>query len=74
MSLGFIFPGQGSQQPGMGRDVALASDAARSVFDAADAALGFSLSKTCFEGPEEELFPSRAVSAEGSASEAAARY
>lgn len=39
----------------MGRDAALASPAARSVFEAADAALGFGLSRLCFEGPEEEL-------------------
>jgi [acyl-carrier-protein] S-malonyltransferase len=39
----------------MGRDVYETSDAARAVFDAADAALGFSLSRLCFEGPEEEL-------------------
>ena len=39
----------------MGRDAALASPAARAVFDAADAVLGFSLSKLCFDGPEEEL-------------------
>jgi len=39
----------------MGLDICESSDAARAVFDAADAALGFSLSKLCFEGPEEEL-------------------
>jgi len=53
--LALLFPGQGSQEVGMGRDVAEASPAARAVFDAADAALGFGLSKLCFEGPEEEL-------------------
>lgn len=53
--LTLIFPGQGAQEVGMGRDVAQASAAARAVFDAADAALGFPLSKLCFEGPEEEL-------------------
>jgi [acyl-carrier-protein] S-malonyltransferase len=51
----FIFPGQGSQYAGMGRDVALASSAARQVFEEADEALGFSLSRLCFEGPAEEL-------------------
>ncbi len=51
----FIFPGQGSQAVGMGADVSRASPAARAVYDAADAALGFSLSTLCFEGPEEQL-------------------
>jgi [acyl-carrier-protein] S-malonyltransferase len=51
----FLFPGQGSQYPGMGRDLAENFAAARQVFDTADAALGFSLSKLCFEGPAEEL-------------------
>ncbi len=53
--LALLFPGQGSQEVGMGRDVFEASPAARAVFEAADAALGFPLSKLCFEGPEEEL-------------------
>lgn len=53
--LALLFPGQGSQEVGMGRDACEASPAARAVFDAADDALGFSLSRLCFEGPEEEL-------------------
>ena len=53
--LALLFPGQGSQEVGMGRDVCEASPAARAVFAAADRALGFPLSKLCFEGPEAEL-------------------
>ncbi len=51
----FVFPGQGSQYAGMGKDVAEAYPAARRVFDDIDAALGFPLSKLCFEGPEDQL-------------------
>jgi len=51
----FVFPGQGSQFAGMGRDVADAFPAARRVFDDIDAALGFSISQLCFEGPDDQL-------------------
>jgi [acyl-carrier-protein] S-malonyltransferase len=50
-----VFPGQGSQAVGMGRAIAAAYPEAREVFERADAALGFPLSRTCFEGPDETL-------------------
>jgi [acyl-carrier-protein] S-malonyltransferase len=53
--LAFLFPGQASQYPGMGRDLADNFPESRAVFDEADAALGFSVSKLCFEGPEDAL-------------------
>src|SRR5688572_57330 len=55
MNIAWLFPGQGSQQVGMGRDVAERYASARAVFDEADRALGASLSKLCFEGPEDQL-------------------
>jgi [acyl-carrier-protein] S-malonyltransferase len=51
----FMFPGQASQYPGMGIELAEKYPAARAVFEEADKALGFSISKMCFEGTEEEL-------------------
>ena len=54
-NLAFLFPGQGSQQAGMGRDLWENFPAARETFEEADEALGFSLSRLCFEGPAEEL-------------------
>ncbi len=59
MSVAFLFSPQGSQAVGMGRDLAEASAAARNVFEEADATLGWSVSKTCWEGPEERLSDTR---------------
>ncbi len=55
MSLAFVFPGQGSQAPGMGRDLAGAFPIARETFQEVDDALGQKLSRLIFEGPAEEL-------------------
>jgi len=55
LSYALIFPGQGAQVVGMGGDFREASPAARAVFEEADEALGFALSRVIFEGPEEEL-------------------
>ena len=55
MTTALLFPGQGSQRVGMGRDLAQKFDVARATYEEADAVLGFSLSKLCFEGPEDEL-------------------
>lgn len=55
MPLALLFPGQGSQYVGMGKDLSDAFPEAKAVFDEADAALGFAISKICFEGPEEDL-------------------
>ncbi|REK53906.1 MAG: [acyl-carrier-protein] S-malonyltransferase [Thermobacillus sp.] len=53
--IAFVFPGQGAQAVGMGKDAYDASPAARAVFERADSALGFALSRIIFEGPEDEL-------------------
>jgi [acyl-carrier-protein] S-malonyltransferase len=55
MQTAFVFPGQGSQYVGMGKSLAEKFAAARTIFDQADEALGFSLSRLCFEGPAETL-------------------
>lgn len=55
MELVLLFPGQGSQKPGMGKDLAEAHPAAREVFEVVDRALHAPLSRLCFEGPADEL-------------------
>lgn len=54
-SIAFLFPGQGSQAVGMGKELAEKYPAARQTFEEADDAIGFSLSQLCFEGPEDQL-------------------
>jgi len=53
--IAFVFPGQGSQYAGMGKDLAETFPAARQVFEEANDALGFDLSALCYNGPEDEL-------------------
>ncbi len=55
MNTALLFPGQGSQRVGMGRDLAQAHEIARRTYEEADEVLGFSLSTLCFEGPEDAL-------------------
>jgi [acyl-carrier-protein] S-malonyltransferase len=59
MSLALLFPGQGSQHVGMGRELAQASPEARRVFEEADDVLGFALSRLMWDGPEEVLTETR---------------
>jgi [acyl-carrier-protein] S-malonyltransferase len=55
LKIAFVFPGQGAQKVGMGKALAEAFPESRAVFEEADAAAGFALSRMCFEGPEDAL-------------------
>lgn len=55
MKTAYLFPGQGAQFVGMGRDIAEQFEAARAIFDKANTIVGFDLAKVCFEGPAERL-------------------
>lgn len=55
MKIAFLFPGQGSQSVGMGRELQQRSSVARATFEEADQVLGLSLSRLCFDGPEDQL-------------------
>ncbi|PYO50492.1 MAG: [acyl-carrier-protein] S-malonyltransferase [Gemmatimonadetes bacterium] len=59
MDIVLLFPGQGSQKPGMGKDLAEAFPIAKGVFGEVDAALGADLSRLCFDGPADELTATR---------------
>src|SRR5215472_18996491 len=54
-TVAFLFPGQGSQAAGMGKELAALYPVARRTFEEADQALGFALSQLCFEGPDDKL-------------------
>ena len=54
-NIAYVFPGQGSQSVGMGKEFCTQFSVAKQVFAEADDALGFSLSRLCFEGPEADL-------------------
>ncbi|HMA25626.1 MAG TPA: ACP S-malonyltransferase, partial [Gemmatimonadaceae bacterium] len=77
MDVVLLFPGQGSQKPGMGKDLVEAFPSARNVFERVDAALELPLSRLCFEGPADELMMTHnaqpALLAHGAALWAAAR-
>ena len=55
MSTAFLFPGQGAQTVGMGRDLAASAPEAKAIFDKANEILGYDLAQICFEGPAEKL-------------------
>ena len=55
MEIVLLFPGQGSQKPGMGKELYELIPEARRVFDEVDEALGFAISELCFEGPADDL-------------------
>lgn len=55
MKTALLFPGQGSQRVGMGRDLAIEHPLAKQTYEEADDVLGFALSKLCWEGPEDDL-------------------
>ena len=75
MKVAFLFPGQGSQEVGMGAAFAAASPAARAVYDNASAAVGFDVAELCFEGPIERLSADRddAAGADGDVSSPVSR-
>ena len=55
MRVAYVFPGQGAQWVGMGRDLYESFDSSRAVFEQADEVMGFPLTRLCFDGPEDEL-------------------